>query len=57
MVDADAFRLWMAPKVVALQSFTSAVDTVAERHDRVPSVGSRARIELDGEHEYSAVST
>lgn len=33
------------------------MDTVAERHDRVPSVGSRARIELDGEHEYSAVST
>ncbi len=57
VVDADAFRLWMSPKVAALQSFTSAVDSVAERHGRVASVGSRARTELDGEHEYSAVST
>jgi hypothetical protein len=57
VVDADAFRLWMAPKVAALQYFTSAVDLVAERHNRVPSRGSHAEIELDGEQKYSATST
>ena len=57
VVDAGEFRSWMAPKVAALQSFTAAVDSVAERHGSVPSDGSRARVELDSEPQYSAIST
>jgi hypothetical protein len=57
VVDPEAFRAWMAPKVAAIRAFTSAVDSVADRHGGRPAAESRAMSELDVEQRYSARST
>jgi hypothetical protein len=57
VVDPEAFRAWMAPKVAAIRAFTSAVDSGADRHGGLPVAESRAMGELDAEQHYSARST
>jgi hypothetical protein len=57
IVDAETFRVWIAPKVEALRAFTSAVDSVTERHGGLPSADSRAMSELSAEQQYKRRST
>jgi hypothetical protein len=56
-VTADAFREWIAPRVVAIRDFAAAIDAVSERFAGLPNVESRAMSERTEEPRYSKRSS
>jgi hypothetical protein len=56
LVDSDAFREWMAPKVAGIRTFAAAIARVADKAGALPAHDSRAMGELADEQKYGRSS-